>query len=485
MTLRRKAVHGAKWTTLQQVIGQLVDFTVFILLARLLGPDDFGLVAMAAVIIAFMGPFVSQGLGAAIVQRSELERAHLDAAFWANLFLGVALCIVLIVTSELWARFFSEPRLTAILIWLSASFVFSSLTTVQQAILRRDIKFKLLALRTLASRLAGGVVGVVLALNDFGVWSLVARQLVATFVSVLLLWRISDWRPAFRFSLAHFHDLFPFGLKVMSNEMLVFVSRRSDNLLIGYFLGPAALGYYNVAYRFMSIVFRLVSNAVSQVGMPAFARLQHEPERLRTAFYDVTQMIALIAIPAFLGIMVLVPQIVTTVLGDKWLPSIPVLQVLVLIGIVHSLLAPMVSALVGVGRPGTRLKLQVIDAVANLTGFLIVVHWGIVAVATSYVVVGYTLVPLWYLTIRRFITIRTPEYLKTIGGPLLAALIMALAIEGLVRTLTGVVTDLVILLLAVVVGVSIYSLIIYIVFPKAAAKLIDTIKILLSRTHAK
>lgn len=435
MSLKSKAIHGAKWSMLQEIASQLIDFLIIIILARLLGPTDFGIVAMALVIVTAMRPLVSLGLGVAITQRAAIDQEHLNTAFWATLLFGALLTSFMLLTAKYWAVMFSEPRLAEILPWLSLSLVFVALTTVQEAILRRDLNFKVYAIRTVGGKIFGGVVGVTLALTDFGIWSLVARNLVTAFISMLLLWGISNWRPSFKFDVQRFKVLFTFGLPVTLNELLAFVKINSDSLLISYFLGATALGYYNIAYRLMAIVFQLVTKTISQVGMPAFSRLQDDPARLASAFISITQLIAAIAFPAFLGIAVLAPELVPALFGEQWLASIPVLRILMLIGIAHCLLTPMLALLVGVGKPKVRLKLQAIDSIANLIGFSIAVHWGIVGVAVSYVIVGCAMFPLWYLATNKAVHIDTRSYFKAIFGPMLLGIIMVLAILY-VKTLT-------------------------------------------------
>lgn len=486
-TLRKKAIHGAKWTMIQEIVGQLIDFFSIIILARLVGPKDFGVVAIAATIILSIRPFISQGLGVAITQREQLENEHLDTVFWSSFGCGSLLAIGLTLSAKWWAIVFSEPQLMVIFPWLSFNAVLMSLTTVQESILRRQLNFKVYAIRASTGKLIGGVVGVILAFEGFGIWSLVVRFLVTSLVSVFLLWGLSTWRPSFAFSVKHFRELFPFGIRVMMNELLIFVNRQSDNLLISYFLGATALGYYSAAYKLMSIVFMMVSRTVAQVGMPAFARLQNDKERLWKAFYDISQLTALIVFPIFLGMVVLVPEIVTSLLGKQWVQSTPVLQILLLIGIVQCLSSPMNSALVGSGKPGLRLKIQIIDAIVNLIGFFIAVHWGIVWVAASYVIVGYALLPLWYWAISTAVHMHWHTYARLILKPLIISAVMMLGmlaakwsiwIDVVGISLIGDVTYLVLSSLG---GVLIYASMTYWLYPSAANRGVDVVRVLFSR----
>ena len=482
MTLRKKAIHGVKWSIIQETAGQMIDFFSIIILARLLGPKDFGLVAMATVIIASLRPFISQGLGAAIIQRSELDDEHLDTVFWSSFICGCLLAVVLAASAQWWAVVFSEPQLKNILPWLSANVVLISLTVVQEAILRRNLNLKVYAIRATTGKIIGGVIGITFAFYGFGVWSLIIRILVTSFVSVFLLWSLSNWRPRFFFSRKHFRELFPFGIRVLMTELMVFVNRQSDNLLISYFLGSTALGLYNAAYRLMALVMRLVSGTTAQVGMPAFARLQDDKDRLWKAFYAVTQLIALLVFPIFLGMLVLVPEIITILLGDQWGQSVNVLQILLLIGILQCMLSPIISILVGSGKPGLRLKLQVIDAIVNLIGFFIAVHWGIVWVAASYVIVGYAMTPLWYWAVSTVVDVHWAAYIKLVMRPLMISIVMMLGIvvaKSMVWTDVlgiNVVADIVYIALSVVGAMLIYFSMIYWLYPSALNKMLDIAK---------
>ena len=297
MNLRQKAVKGVVWSAIQSWGRQAIAFIVFALLARLLAPEVFGLVALAGVFLAFTQVFLDQGFADAIIQRQQLDPEHLDTAFWTNLCIGLLLTLLGIAVAGLVADLFNQPQLTPIIRWLSLSFLLRALSAVQDAIFRRNLAFKALAVRSLMAVFAGGLVGVTMAFMGFGVWSLVGQQLVDSLVQVIVLWLASDWRPRINFSAKHFKDLFSFGINVVGINILNFLNTRSDDFLIGYFLGSVALGYYSIAYRLLLIVAQLLIGVINGLAMPVFSRLQGEPEQLRKAFYTGTQLCSLVAFP--------------------------------------------------------------------------------------------------------------------------------------------------------------------------------------------
>lgn len=295
------------------------------------------------------------------------------------------------------ADLFKEPQIAPIIRCLSLGFIISAFSSVQEATFQRKLAFKSLAIRSLIAVVIGGIVGVTMAFMGFGVWSLVGQQLANSFVQVLVLWSVSDWRPGFRFSPKHFKELFSFGVNVMGMNLFNFLNRRSDDFLIGYFLGSIALGYYSVAYRLLLILTQLLTTIIVKVSLPTFSRLQQEPERLRNALYKAIQLTSLITFPGFLATVILAPELVTVIFGQEWSPSIPVMQVLNLIGILYAYFYFNGSVMMAVGKPSWKLALDFIQAVSNVIAFAIAVQWGIVAVAAAYVIRGYLMALAQYL----------------------------------------------------------------------------------------
>ncbi len=473
MNLKQKAVKGVIWSAIQSWGNQLISFAVFLLLARLLEPSVFGLVALAAVFLAFMQVFLDQGFADAIVQRKELDPAHLDTAFWTNISIGLLLMLCSITAAGTVANFFKQPQLTPILRYLSLSFLFGTFSSVQQAILRRRLDFKTLALRSLVATCAGGFVGVVMALRGFGVWSLVGQQLINGLVGVLVLWRVSDWRPGLNISVKHFRELFSFGINVLGINALNFLNRRSDDLLIGYFLGTVALGYYTVAYRILLVVTQLVTGIIQATALPVFSRLQKEPERLRQAFYSAIQLSSLFAFPVFLGLSALAPELVVVLFGKQWTPSIPVMQILALVGILYAGFYFNGPVIMAVGKPFWNLGLNSLQAVGNVLGFLIAVRWGIIAVASAYVIRSYLMSPITIWVVYKLIQINLITYLRQYAAPLIGSLIMLASILGAKHILGGMLNLPMLLTIYIVLGAVIYISTILLIAPKLFRQIVD------------
>lgn len=471
--LRQKAVKSVIWTAIESWGRQAVSLVVFFILARLLSPETFGLIALAYIFIEFAQIFVDQGFSVAIIQRQDIDKEHLDTAFWTTLGISIFLTILSVACARFTADFFKQPQLVLIIQWLSISFTFSGLSAVQQAILERKFDFKSLAIRSLLAVIIGGIVGVGMALLNFGVWSLVGQQLYSGFVQVLVLWRVSDWRPGFRFSAIHAKELFKFGVNISAFNIINFFNRNTDNFLIGYYLGLVALGYYSVAYKLMQVMMQILITTTTKVALPIFSRLQAEPERLLSAFYTATQFTSLIAFPIFLCVPVLATELIKVFLSEQWIQSIPVLQVLSLIGPAHVIFFYNNSVILALGKPSWRLWIQVINTVTNVVGFALVVKWGIVAVASAYVVRGYLILPISLFAVNKLVKINLTNYLSLYIVPLVASGVMVGTILATKYFLGSFIEAWLLLAISLLLGISIYIFTISVISPKLFKRLLE------------
>ena len=435
--LRERAARGVFWTALGNWGTQLSAFLVFALLSHLLEPRGFGLVALASVFVGLIQVIASQGMLDAIVQREEVDPEHLDSAFWLSVGFSATLAAALAGGAYPLAHGLDEPQLAPVLAVLGLGLPIASAGLVQRAILLRRLAFRDLTLRMLAASLVGGVCGVGAALAGLGVWSLVVQNLTNITAGTLIVWRVTNWRPRFRFSRRHFRDLFAFGANVVGFRVINYFNRRADDLLIGAFLGPVALGLYSVAYRVLILVLEVTSSLIDAVAFPVFSRIQREQDRLRNAYYSASSFAALMIFPAFIGLMVTAPQIVEVIFGSKWKGSVPVMRVLALFGIVQALSYFTTTMLVSLGKPQWRIGIVALTAVLNVTGFLITVRHGIVAVAVSLTVVGYLTAPISFWALNRLVAVSWRAYLARVRGPAIAAGAMAAILIGLQRPLSS------------------------------------------------
>lgn len=423
--------------------GQRMWTTLFtILLAAILGPEAFGIVAMALVYIAVMELILEQGFLTTIVQRERLEAQHLDSAFWLN----VASCLILALMSFAlagwWAGVNDTPQLADVIRAMSVLVVFSGLTIVQQAYLQRRLEFRKLAVRANAAALFGGGAGLVLALTGAGVWALVAQQLVGSVVALVLLWAVSDWRPRFRFSRSHARDLVGFTSGVFLANVGGFVNRRSDTLLMGIFFAPAVVGVYRLADRFVDSILELTMQPVGLVSLPHLSQVQRDREALRALVTTFIRIALLTTLPALL-VFAACSDYVLAVIGPEWEVGADALKLLCVVGIVKGLVHFTGPLLFAVAKPFFRATMLWFLAAVSVVTVVLVglllesdgVGEQLVGMSGARALVSLlVVVPLNLLIIYRVAGLRPTTFLPWVWAPLAAGVAAIVVVEGITRS---------------------------------------------------
>ncbi|HJS50084.1 MAG TPA: lipopolysaccharide biosynthesis protein [Gaiellaceae bacterium] len=473
-SLRTRAAKGVFWTATGAWGRQLALFVVIAIQARLLEPTDFGLVAFAAVFVGFTHVIADEGLADALIQRKELERAHLDAAFWTTVGFAVVLTLILAALAVPIAALLGDDELAPVLVVLSLSIPIASTSLVQRAILTRELKFRSLALRSLCGITVGGICGVIAAFSGLGVWSLVIQNLAGVTTGTLVLWRVTDFRPRLTFSSTHCRDLLGFGSNVVGFRLLIYFTRWADELLIGAFLGPAALGFYTVGNRMLRMLIQVTSSLIDRVSFPLYSRLQDKPARLKAAFYKSTSFAALIAFPVFLATAVLAPQVVELFFGAKWADSIPVMQILAFFGLIQVLTYLNGTTIKALGKPGWLVIIVGITAALKVGAFLVAVQYGLIAVAVAATCVGWIVAPLYYRGVKRLVDISFSEYWRSLRVPVVGSILSAATMLGF-RYLLDDARPLVVLAVAGAVGAAVYYAAVRLLAPPLAGEVRDLV----------
>lgn len=368
---KTKFRSAVKWALVMNWGTQGIASLVTFMLAAILGPRDYGMVAMAMLYISFIQMFLAQGLAAAIVQRKDLQSEHVDSVFWMTLVGGVAFAGVSVALSGWWEAANRLPGLATVINALSVVLIIRGLTIVQEGLLRRQMDFKSLALRSNLAALMGGAAGVTLAFAKFGVWSLVWQELVTSTAEVFLLWSVSGWRPRMRFSFPHLKQVLGFSIQVFSAQLGTFVQRRSDALLIGLFFGPVAVGLYRLADRMVNLVIEIATRPFTVVALPHFSRYQDDPEGLRQGVLRCIKSTTLVTLPMMALISGMAGLICLT-LGSKWFEAAPVIRVLCFVGACRTVTLFAGPLLQASGRPSYFAWMTWSLAGANVIGYITV-----------------------------------------------------------------------------------------------------------------
>lgn len=339
--------NALKWAYVMDVGRQVTTLLVTFILAGMLGPKAYGLVAIAATYIALLQLLLAQGLAPAVIQRRDLRDEHKDTAFWMIMAAAAGLTILTVPLSGWWAAINDTPELGPIVLALSLTLPIEGLRVVQEALMRRDLNMRPLAVRTNVSVIFGGIVGVVFAVVFRNVWALVAQQLATAGCDVLVLWWYSDWRPRFRVTKWAAKDLLSFSVGSSIASIGVFVNGRADVLITGLFFGGVAVGLYRFASRLVDTVVSVTVTSLQGASLPELSRYQDDPERFRIRMKSVLRASALLSLP-LLGVLAGVADPLMAAVGPKWDRAVLPLMILTVMGAVRAttmLLGPILQAL--------------------------------------------------------------------------------------------------------------------------------------------
>ncbi len=380
-SLSGAVVSGFKWKIATTVVSEGTRVGAAVVLARLLTPKDYGVAGMAMVFAGFVALFTDLGFGAALVQRRAITEDDRSTAFWASLGVAAIAASVTVALSGEVAAFFGQAQVRVLVIVLSVGFPLGALSATQSALLNRQLAYRSLELRQIFGVLVGAVVAIVVAVRGYGVWAIVANFLATNATSTVLLWYFSSWRPHFRFSRASLLSMGGFGMKLTGTRILHYANLNTDNTLVGRFLGAPALGTYGLAYNVMFTPMTRINLPIYAVITPALSRMQHDPPRLRSAWLRSKRLSAALLAPAFLAIIVVAPDFVRVVFGSKWDAAVPVVRLLCVAGLAHSLVALNSTILQAQGEAGWVLRVMLLTSAVTLSAFAAGLPWGIVGVA--------------------------------------------------------------------------------------------------------
>ena len=429
--LKAKTLAGINWSVLSQIGRQALSFVIGVVLARLLSPREFGLLAMVTVISGFALSFMELGFGAALVQRQDAREEHLSSVFWVNVISGLAMTLLFAAAAPLMARFYGEPLLLPLTLVLAAKFVIYALSIIQRVLMVKALDFRSLAVVEIGSVVVAGAVAVAMAMAGLGVWSLVANYLLATMVATALFWWMGRWRPEAAFDWAAVKDLLSFSGHFLGTKTLGYWTRNADNLLIGRFIGSSALGLYSKAYAVLMLPLLNVSRTVERVMFPSLSIIQDDRPRVKRVFLRMARGVAFVTFPIFAGMAVVAEPFVLGVFGEQWAGMIPLVQVLCVLGVAQSVIRLDGNLYLSQGRADLQFRVNLFVQGVILAGIVAGLRWGVMGVA-----VGLTVASLATAYVRlhfagRLVNLSVWELLRTLGDTFASATVMVLLVFGL------------------------------------------------------
>jgi O-antigen/teichoic acid export membrane protein len=457
MVTKKQTAQGLFWSTVERAATQGISFVVVFLLARLLGPHNYGLVTLAATIALFAQMLLGETFSQALIQEKTLEDEHVSSLFWLLTAFGLLAAAVQFVAADALAAFFGEADVAPILRALCLLPLLTALQAVPSALFRRELKFRVVAAASTSGTLLGGVVGVSLAFAGFGVWSLVANLLTQNVIVTLTMWHKSEFRPKLAFSQPHMRALWSYGKYTFLLRISAFTANQSPRLIVGYLFGATALGAFGLGLRIVEILYQLLSVPATNVILPAIARIRDDAKRRNGAILTATQLTALLSVPAYVGIAITAPIAFPLLFGAKWTSSVPIIQILCIYGVVGSCGLIWQSILGGLGRPDIALMTSLAAAVTSVTAMAVGARWGVIGAAGAFVVRGYATLPFMPVVIARLTGLSAFRQYRDYAPILLAGGLMGGMTETVIVTLSGKIPPFEVLALAMLAGAAVYA----------------------------
>lgn len=386
MQLKDKSISGFLWVFLDQVGGQLIGFLVSIVLARILVPSDFGLIAMTTLFVNIGNTLMDSGLTMSLIRSKENKQIDYATVFYINISVGILIYFILYFTAPFVARFYSSPLLEDILKVYTLTFIINSFFAVQKAILVKDMNFKYQLRISMPSLILSGIFGVYLAYIGFGVWSLVYMYILKSTIDGILYWVLIKWRPSLEFSwsLAKYH--LKYGINICISSLIHVIYTDLYNLFIGRIYNPAVLGFYFRANSTKTLIVNNLSTTLDKVLFPVFAQIQDDDVRLKLVYRRVMQQVFFWICPILTYFLIMADPIFVFVFSDKWLPAVPYFQILCLVGILTPVQTYNVNILKVKGRSDLVLKLEYIKKPIFIIGIFISIKYGIMALMWNQVI---------------------------------------------------------------------------------------------------
>lgn len=430
-SLKKQTVSGFKWVFAFSISQKFLSFCTSVVLARILMPADFGLFALAFVLIDGFGLFKNLGIGQALIQRKDEVEEASDTAFIILPLVGFLLFVLLYALAPFGAQLLGNTTITSLVRILGFIFVISCFSQVPGSLLNKNLQFKEKAISEICATISYSFVSIFLAINKFGVWSLVYGYIVKTVVQTAMFWFYAKWRPHFRFSKKIAVQMLNFGKFLLAGNILSFLRGNLDNVFVGKMLGVTMLGYYALAFNISTFLNDYIIDRFSTVLFPAYSKIQDDTDDLKTAYLKVLKYILIISVPFVLILFLLAPEFLKIVYGDKWLPAISVLRILCFAGLIKAVSGTTNPIFLAKGRTKTDFYLTLIP-----TSLFFILLWPMTSLlkiegaALAVLISSFIAMIFSFIRIKRIFIVNFRELFISVKYPLLSSLLMLLGIAG-------------------------------------------------------
>jgi O-antigen/teichoic acid export membrane protein len=458
--LGRTAARAVLWNYLSFASGKLLVLVTMAVLARLLTPQDFGIVAFATVAVTYLGVLQDLGLGGAVIQRRDDTEEAAQTVYVLNLGVGALLTVITALSAPAVAAFFRQPEVTPILRVLSLSFLIQAGGAVHVVLLRRNLDFRRKLVPDVGQALVKGGVSIAFALAGFGVWSLVWGQLVGTVAYSILAWAVVPWRPRFRVHRRLLRPLMRFGMPLMLNDIQAALWSNLDYVIVGRTLGDTALGVYTLAYRLPELLILSVWRVVAGAAFPFFSSIQNEPALLRRGFLASVRYSQIVVVPLCVGLFITAGPAVRVLFGEQWVGAIPVLRLLAVFALTGSIGVNAGDVYKAIGRPDILAKLTALELAMLTPALILGARHGLIGVGAAHAVVATLDTAIRLIVARRVVGITFGDIGRQLVPSLTAGAALAVAAGGVLLAAAPA-GDLASLVAAVAAGAAAYAIVLY------------------------
>ncbi len=477
MSLKNQALSGVFWSSMQLFGTQAIGFGVSLILARLLLPAEFGLIAMLGVFIGLGTTLINSGLTNSLIRTENLDDEDFSTVFFFNLAGSLIIYIIIFLAAPLIADFYDQELLTVIVRVYCITFIINAFSAIQNARLTKMLDFKTQMKVSVPSIIMGSIVGVFMAYNNYGVWSLVWSGIVQSLASTIQLWYYSKWRPLWIFNRQKFSYHFHYGVKLMFSGVLDTLFTNAYTIIIGKFFAPAQVGFYNRAETLQMLPVGNISSIITKVSFPLFSTIQNDDVRLKSAYKRIMQMVIFLVAPTLILMSVLAEPLFRILFTEKWLPAVPYFQILCFNGILYPIHSYNLQILNVKGRSDLFLKLEVIKKIIVVVIILVTFQFGIYGLLYGSVIAS--ILAFFVNTYYSGKFLNYPAWEQT--KDLLPIIFLSLLIGGLVyffdqQLKTIFLYDLSRLIFGVLLGVALFAIAAYIFKMSSLKEIIDIIK---------
>ena len=451
----KSVVSNMLWRLAERIGAQGVNFIVSVVLARILTPEDFGIVALTTTFTTILAVFMTSGLGISLIQKKDIDELDKSTALFANIGAGIILYAIVFFAAPYVASFYHQPRVTEVMRVLALTLVIGGLNSIQHALVSRAMKFKMFFRATLTGTLTSAVVGIWLAMKGFGVWAIVAQHLTNQAIDSIFLWFMIGWRPQLRFSWKRFKPLFGFGSRAYGAAMIETVYNSLRSLLIGRWYSGTDLAFYNRGRHIPALINLNTNQAIQSVMFPAYARAADDPVKLKQMMKRAMSIGAFIIFPSMMGLALVSESLINVLYTAKWQPAVPYLQIACFVYALNPMHVVNIQALLAVGRSDIRFRVEIIKKVIAVTVMVICVNISLMATAFSAVPLGIFALVINSWPVSKLLNYPLTEQLRDVSAAFLLSLAMGILVwlVGLLQ-----IKNILRLILQVAVGVASYCL---------------------------